>query len=51
MADPPFKTVATNMKTRTDFPITASESDYEKRDLVHINDEEVTLRLSLLLHH
>ena len=45
MADSPFKTVATNMKSyqEADFPITASESDYEKkRDLVHINDEEVT---------
>ena len=45
MADSPFKTVATNLKSyqEADFPITASESDYEKkRDLVHINDEEVT---------
>lgn len=41
----PFKTVATNLKSyqEADFPITASESDYEKkRDLVHLTDGEVT---------
>ena len=45
MADSPFKTVAKNLKSyhETDFPITASESDYEKkRDLVHLTDREVT---------
>ena len=45
MAKSPFKTVATNVKSyqEADFPITASEADYEKkRDLMYINDKEVT---------
>ncbi|MGM9944199.1 MAG: PepSY1/2 domain-containing protein [Lysinibacillus sp.] len=45
MADSPFKNVATNLKSyhETDFPITASESDYQKkRDLAHLTDREIT---------
>ncbi len=41
----PFQTVSANLKSyqETDFPLTASESDYEKkRDLVHLTDKEVT---------
>ena len=41
----PFQTVSTNLKSyqETDFPLTASESDYEKkRELTHLTDKEVT---------
>lgn len=46
----PFQTVSTNLKSyqETDFPLTASESDYEKkRDLVHLTDKEVTKEQAL----
>ncbi len=41
----PFRTVSTNLKSyqEANFPLTASESDYEKkRDLIHLTDKEVT---------
>lgn len=43
--DSPFKNVAANLKsyTETDFPLTASESDWQKkRDLKNLNDREIT---------
>lgn len=43
--DSPFKNVASNLKSysETDFPLTASESDWQKkRDLKNLNDEEIT---------
>ena len=41
----PFKNVASNLKTysETDFPLTASESDWlKKRDLQNLDDKEIT---------
>lgn len=45
LANSPFQTVSTQLKSynETDFPLTASESDYEKkRDLQNLLDEKVT---------
>ncbi|MEK4228995.1 PepSY1/2 domain-containing protein [Solibacillus sp. FSL H8-0538] len=45
LSESPFKTVSTQLKSynETDFPLTASESDYEKkRDLKHLMDKQVT---------
>ncbi len=51
----PFQTVSKNLKSyqETDFPVTASESDYEKkRDLVHLTDKEVSKEEVLQkIHH
>lgn len=52
--DSPFQTVSANLKSyqETDFPLTASESDYEKkRDLVHLTDKEVTKEEALQRIH
>ncbi|MBM7609385.1 spore germination protein [Lysinibacillus composti] len=41
----PFKNISANLKnySETDFPLTASESDYKKKiELKHIEDEEIT---------
>ena len=45
LSESPFMNVSKQLKTynETDFPLTASESDYEKkRDLQHIKDEKIT---------
>lgn len=53
----PFQNVSTNLKSyaETDFPLTASESDWlKKRELAHLDDKEITKeqaidRLEMLL--
>lgn len=45
LKDSSFKKVSSNLKTfsETDFPLTASESDYKKKiELKHIKDKEIT---------